>query len=488
MSSDTVSMNFLKRSAMPTLCCRSMASADFLRVMALATATACTAPTSSRSPIADERWHLRETQPGTYHMTVIGASNSLGSTVAIRAESAPASAYGQAEFGVPIRSPGAQRISVTADLHPQSVRERATLWIRADRNGQPLIVEYAQIPTRGTSDWQHQETGFVVPDDASSIAYGVLLQGSGEVTIRHLTIEPTLLPAPGTPMSASARLVLDSALHVARTYALWRDTVTWSAVEARVRRAAAGAREPRDVYPAIRLLAASLGDHHSSFYTPQDMITFRSGANTPTIDIRRLAGGVGYVNSPGYLAEQHDSAAAYVRRTYTALSTAAPSSPCGWIVDLRSNAGGTPEPMFAALEPFFGPDAPPNIMRAAIRLVGVAAPGDLAPLMGAPVAVLFGPQTGSAGERVALAFRQRPRTRSFGRPTAGVATARQFVLLPDGAALAIASSVMDTTRARENSSSITPDVVVAGQDGGDEPLRAASEWIAATGCAMRPKH
>jgi carboxyl-terminal processing protease len=98
--------------------------------------------------------------------------------------------------------------------------------------------------------------------------------------------------------------------------------------------------------------------------------------------------------------------------------------------------------------------------------------------------VLLGPQTGSAGERVALAFRQRPRTRSFGRPTAGVATTRGWTLLPDGAVLAITTSTMDTTRTRENLRPTTPDVLVtdlASQD--DRVLSAAAEWVAATGCS-----
>lgn len=460
-----------------------MTTSNSFGVLALATATACMGPSSTRSTIADQRWHLRETRPNTYRMTVIGGSNDVSSIVSIRADTAPANVYGQAEYGVPIHSLAAQRISIAADVRPERVRDRAVVWLRADRNGEPLVTEYAQIPARGTSDWQRQETGLVVPESASSVAYGVLLQGPGEVSIRHLTIEPTPLPAPGTRLSASARAELDSALHVAYANALWRDTLTWPALEARVRRAAAGAHEPRDVYPAIRLLVAALGDRHSSFYTPQDMTLFRSGANIPTIDVRVLDRGVGYVDSPGYLAEAHDSTAAYVQRTYAAIRAAAPGSRCGWVVDLRGNSGGTPEAMFAALAPFFGSDAQTNLTRAMLRQVGVATPRDMPNLTHAPIAVLLGPQTGSAGERVALAFRQRPRTRSFGQPTAGVATARRMILLPDGAAVAIATSPMDTTRARETSQSIAPDVVVADQRGqAGRLLRTAAEWVATTGC------
>jgi hypothetical protein len=417
-------------------------------------------------------------------MKVIDSRDALGSTVSIQADSAPANAYGQAEYGVPIRSTISQRISIAADIRPRNVRELAVVWLRADRMGEPLVTEYAQIPARGTSDWQRQATGFVVPEGASSIAYGVLLEGPGEVSIRNLTVERTALLPPGTALSDAARAELDSAVQVARIHALWRDTITWPVLEARVRRAAAGAREPPDVYAAIRLLVAALGDNHSSFYTPQDIAAFRSGANTPMLDVRSLGGGVGYVNSPGFLAEHHDSTLKYVRRTHDALRAIAPTATCGWVVDLRGNTGGTPEPMFAALAPLLGPDVPPHLMRWILRQVGVAAPGDLQSLMRLPVAVLLGPQTGSAGERVALAFRQRPRTRSFGRPTAGVATARRMILLPDGAALAIATSTMDTTLAPENLRPIPPDVLVTDlASQGDPVLRAAADWVAATGCS-----
>ena len=47
---------------------------------------------------------------------------------------------------------------------------------------------------------------------------------------------------------------------------------------------------------------------------------------------------------------------------------------------------------------------------------------------------------------------------SIGQPTFGVATTRRMVRLPDGTASAIATSLMDTTRARAVSASIAPNV------------------------------
>ena len=60
-----------------------------------------------------------------------------------------------------------------------------------------------------------------------------------------------------------------------------------------------------------------------------------------------------------------------------------------------------------------------------------------------PVDVLTGPRTASAGEAVAIAFRGRPDTRSFGEPTFGVPTANAPYLLSDGALV-----VLTTARSR----------------------------------------
>lgn len=60
----------------------------------------------------------------------------------------------------------------------------------------------------------------------------------------------------------------------------------------------------------------------------------------------------------------------------------------------------------------------------------------------APVAVLVGPRTGSAGEAITLALRGRPATRSFGQPTAGYATANMSPTLVDGSRLLLTMALM----------------------------------------------
>lgn len=105
----------------------------------------------------------------------------------------------------------------------------------------------------------------------------------------------------------------------------------------------------------------------------------------------------------------------------------------GWVVDLRRNTGGNMWPMIAGIGPLLGEDAwlafvTPYVKETAFYREGQA--GLLPETVLAsveqpyilryprpPVAVLTGPLTSSSGEFTALAFRGRPRTRSFGEAT-----------------------------------------------------------------------
>jgi C-terminal processing protease CtpA/Prc len=104
-----------------------------------------------------------------------------------------------------------------------------------------------------------------------------------------------------------------------------------------------------------------------------------------------------------------------------------------------------------------------------------------------PVAVLTGPRTASAGEAIAVAFRGRPRARSFGEPTAGLPTIIRGQVLSDGAWLLL-TEVRDADRTgRTYEDTIAPDEPVAVE--GDPPewqlrdperdpvLRAALAWL-----------
>jgi C-terminal processing protease CtpA/Prc len=92
--------------------------------------------------------------------------------------------------------------------------------------------------------------------------------------------------------------------------------------------------------------------------------------------------------------------------------------------------------------------------------VGVEPPADLAALEETPVAVLIGPLTASSGEAVAIAFRGRARTTSFGQPTAGLSSANEMFPLPDGAMIGLTTAVDVDRTGRRYGETVDPDEAV----------------------------
>jgi C-terminal processing protease CtpA/Prc len=177
---------------------------------------------------------------------------------------------------------------------------------------------------------------------------------------------------------------------------------------------------------------------------------------------------------------------------HEALATTMKSVSCGWVVDLRPNTGGNMWPMLAGLKPFLGNaglgtfesptgSSPPWI---AGQGVGVEPPLSLDVLQSSWVVVLTGPRTASSGEAVTIAFRGRPRTRSFGQPTAGLSTANGTFPLPDGAMILLTTAIEADRTGRRYGEKVDPDERVDAATGSDDTtLSAATQWLRqSSGC------
>ena len=171
--------------------------------------------------------------------------------------------------------------------------------------------------------------------------------------------------------------------------------------------------------------------------------------------------------------------------------------PCGWIVDLRQNGGGNMWPMLAGIAPLLSTDPKHReVIGAFVRGAehqtwriesGQVLLGDRSPVRldspvyvlrhpAPPIAVLFGPRTASSGEALALAFRGRPATRSFGQKTAGYSTANVPTPLPDGSRLLLTVSVSVDRNLKGDGGKLEPDVAVGD---GVEAESAARSWLMA---------
>ena len=102
----------------------------------------------------------------------------------------------------------------------------------------------------------------------------------------------------------------------------------------------------------------------------------------------------------------------------------------------------------------------------------------LAALDSSYVAVLTGPRTASSGEAVAISFIGRPRTRSFGLPTAGLSTANRTYPLPDSSLIVLTVSVEADRNGKRYGYKIDPNEVVTPDSAtGDVQLSRAVAWL-----------
>ncbi len=277
-----------------------------------------------------------------------------------------------------------------------------------------------------------------------------------------------------------------------------RFQIDWNMMRSEAYALADSAQTPRDTYNAIRIALAKLGDRHSFFSPPAELTELSGSESTETSSLpsgKLLENRIGYVSLFGFSGtdEAADKYAMAVEQSIDEIDTA---HPCGWIVDLRQDTGGNMWPMLAGIGPILGeghvgafvyPDGRQQLWYYAngqalldeklMFAVSVESSHQLAQSM-PPVAVLTGHDTASSGEAVVVAFRGRPRTRSFGEETAGRSTSNQGFELSDGAILVLTVATFADRAGQTYGSKIVPDQIVErGIQSDDYVIKAAIEWL-----------
>ncbi len=321
-----------------------------------------------------------------------------------------------------------------------------------------------------------------------------------KTSVARCVVFALLLATPAVYGATSPRAAayLDHALLLMEQHALHRDTLNFADIRARAFAAAQDARTTQQTWPAIRIALASLGDRHSALLTPDQMPQPESlEAIAHTQPSRTMPTGalledsLAYLWIPGHAGGDRDADAAFADALQTLIFKLAEKAPCGWVVDLRDNPGGNMWPMFAGLEPLIGDGRvgafKPPTGAATHWWVddGAAGSGDntqavshFAVSVDGPlpvVAVLTGPSTASSGEAVAIAFRGRPDSRSFGEPTFGVSTGNRGFRLEDGALMFVTASRFADRDGRVYGGKVVPDDAVSAS----QALPTAAAWLQA---------
>ncbi|OON69486.1 S41 family peptidase [Hymenobacter sp. CRA2] len=292
------------------------------------------------------------------------------------------------------------------------------------------------------------------------------------------------------PPSPAVRKYLEEVISILQANSINRTAINWVAFKQQVLAKASSANTIEQAYPAVEAAIMALGEKHSLF-VPARLVQRPqkpTDKQPPVYPDEPVPGDIGYiripwvVGSPEKLNEYITTVQAHIRkRDKPALK--------GWIVDLRGNMGGNMWPMLAGVGPILGEDtlgycfdsyatktawryekgkalADGDVEAEAANYYTLKSPNPV-------VAVLTDTLTASSGEAVAVAFKARKHTRSFGAGTCGVSTVRNRFYLSDGSLILLTTAVFADRRQVRYGHSLAP----------DEPLRPAEvvpraiQWI-----------
>ena len=321
--------------------------------------------------------------------------------------------------------------------------------------------------------------------------------------------------------------LLDEAIGKVKALSYRRAQVDWPALEAKVRADAAGASDIVDLLPALNTLVEGLGDGHSFVNaSAEDRAAFKArhgreydstrvahkpsspfkARRTPAVAAVVVGGKSAALVTVPMMMGGGAKAGAYAQTLFDGIAATA-GQRCGYIVDLRGNGGGNVWPMLAGLSPLLGEpwngydiktdgtiSTYATIWRGKATIVDKADPNagvtfleidrwkPLPALVRAPVALLIDDAVASSGEGVALAFKGRPNSRSFGGKTYGLASSNEGFMLADRVNVVVTSGLMIDRLRRTYPDGVAPDEVVANPPSADaahDPVvEAATRWLA----------
>ncbi|SHK16850.1 Peptidase family S41 [Hymenobacter psychrotolerans DSM 18569] len=201
-----------------------------------------------------------------------------------------------------------------------------------------------------------------------------------------------------------------------------------------------------------------------------------------------VPGDIGYIRIPWVVGSQ-EKLDAYITRVQAQIKERDKPELKGWVVDLRGNMGGNMWPMLVGAGPILGEDTLGYFIdsdnahtawryekgKALLDGNTQAETAKYYTLQSANpvVAVLTDTLTASSGEAVAVAFKARKHTRSFGAGTCGVSTSRSRFYLSDGSVFLLTTAVFADRRLARYGHSIAPDEPLESS----EVVPRAVRWI-----------
>ncbi len=288
-------------------------------------------------------------------------------------------------------------------------------------------------------------------------------------------------------ITPEAEAYIDEVITVMQVNSVNREKIHWQDFKSKVKGQAAKAKTIADTYPSIHYAIKMLGDGHSYFAPVNDDES--NDKEPPVLADENVPKDIGYIRVR-YCMGSEEQKKEYTRVLISDIEKRDNENLKGWVVDLRGNFGGDMSPMLLGLGSILGNGVygytayPDNIFyswnynNGAFILEGeendLQVKGIYRIKKEDPyIAVLTDTLTASSGEAVAIAFKGRGKTKSFGWKTYGVSTSNQGFTLSDGSRMLLTVAVFADRNKHLYGGPVIPDVIVEP----DKALYDAIQWL-----------
>lgn len=162
---------------------------------------AALAATAAQALAAPAGWRLAGSKPSAYDAGVDkNVKRSGRASGFLKSKETSVDGFGTLMQSIaPTRYAG-KRVRLSAVVKADKVAGWAGLWLRVDGEGSsPLAFDNMEgRAIRGSADWKGYEVVLDVPSEATAVAFGVLLSGTGALWIDDVKLEPVSLSVPVT--------------------------------------------------------------------------------------------------------------------------------------------------------------------------------------------------------------------------------------------------------------------------------------------------
>lgn len=428
-------------------------------------------------------WKIDENQKyqGTNSFQIIGSSNNPKT-------------FQPFSQKIPIEEKGRRKIEISAYVKSETINGKINLWCQVfDKDGKKIDSgnsDTQQKPIIKNSDWTKYTLRFIIGEDVKSIMIGGVFSGTGNVWFDDFEIKEIALS--DTKASKIASDYIEYFKNLIKTKSMFRDKIDWNIVDENIKKLSIGAETIDDTKPTIQYIMNVLkgsGDIHS-FIVSKKSTDAKKTLNTKGIEpeSRLIDSEIGYVMVPAFSTSNIEVGNQFASKINEMIKKLDSENEIkGWIIDLRTNTGGSIRPMILGLGSLIGEGTLGYFITKEEKIPWILEDGkfDMNKISqihklknpNSKIAILIGGKTASAGEATVISFIGKKNVKLFGQPTRGFTSGNSTHPLSDGRALALATSFEMDRTGKEYREEIHPDILIETTAEKDLELETAKNWI-----------